>query len=326
MKKLDYHSGIKKHLKRRKAKKPTPIKRRLLTRKIIVQGVIIWLVLCAGVSALVIQHIHNTAKQSPDTLSTAKSQTTTPAPSQPMQPVTASSIVTLLNQQRTAKGLTAFKWITQLNNAAVARANYMVANNTTSTTFGDPAADITTANYSYSNAEWSDTFNETTTQGVITSLTTGADSNFGFSTAYSDIGVGIVPDTISGNPTQLMFVYLANQATGSAPVDTYVPPPIDTTYVPPVTTYISPTYSAPTCNTSSEASYENSYESQYQELLEQESEEIQSLREQMAAVGAGDSSAYDAVPSEVSQEFSSKFAAIKSTEDSELASIDCSSN
>jgi len=175
------------------------------------------LLLASGSGAL--YHIHqvnlaNQKKATQQLVSSAPSQATTTKPTP--QPITAASIVSLLNQQRTAKGLPALKWITQLDTAAVARANYMVANNTTSTTMGDPGADITDANYSYSNALWSDTWNESTTQGAITSLTTGGDSNFGYSTAYSDIGVGVVPDTIDGSSTQLIFVYLANQATSSS--------------------------------------------------------------------------------------------------------------
>jgi len=86
------------------------------------------------------------------------------------------------------------------------------------------------------------------------------------------------------------------------------------------------TPSAPTCNTSLEASYENTYNSQYQELTEQEVAEVQSLQAQIAAAGAGGSSAYDAVPSEVTQQYSSKFASIKSTLNSELISINYPTN
>jgi hypothetical protein len=90
----------------------------------------------------------------------------------------------------------------------------------------------------------------------------------------------------------------------------------------------SPTYTAPapTCNTTLEASYENSYESQNQVLMEQESSEIQNLQEQIAAAGSGSSSAYNAVPSEVAQQFSSQFANLKDSLNSELTSINCSNS
>lgn len=69
--KLDYHFGIKKQLKWRTAKKLTPLVKHLLLPKIIVEAVIIVLVLCAGVSALVIQHNHN--KPTPITTSPTSS-------------------------------------------------------------------------------------------------------------------------------------------------------------------------------------------------------------------------------------------------------------
>ncbi|MDB5184682.1 MAG: hypothetical protein JWN38_490 [Candidatus Saccharibacteria bacterium] len=83
------------------------------------------------------------------------------------------------------------------------------------------------------------------------------------------------------------------------------------------------TPTTPACNTSLQASYQNSYQQQYQSLLEQESTEVRSVQAQMAAAGAGFSSAYNAVPSEVAQQYSSKFGAIKSTLNSELISIHC---
>lgn len=153
-----------------------------------------------------------------------------------VQPITASNIVTLLNQQRTAKGLTAFKWITQLNNAAVARANYMVANDTTSLNVGSPYSDITNAGYDYSSADVDDTWNDTSTQEAVNYLITGVAATFGLSTSYSDIGVGVVSDTVNGASTQLIIVYLANQSTpsvsnnsstsnSSLPTYTLPPPP-----------------------------------------------------------------------------------------------------
>jgi hypothetical protein len=83
------------------------------------------------------------------------------------------------------------------------------------------------------------------------------------------------------------------------------------------------TSATPTCDATQEASYQSSYDSQYQSLLEQEREEIQSVQAQMAAAGAGDSSGYNAVPSEVAQQFNAKFGSIKSTLNSELTSINC---
>ena len=88
-------------------------------------------------------------------------------------------------------------------------ANYMVTNNTTSTAAGDPWADITNAGYNYWTADIADTWGDTTPQQVVSSLTSSTTKDFGDTTAYSDIGVGIVPDTINGNETQLIVVYLA---------------------------------------------------------------------------------------------------------------------
>jgi len=58
----------------------------------------------------------------------------------------------------------------------------------------------------------------------------------------------------------------------------------------------------------------------------QEASDIQSLRAQIVAAGAGNSSAYDQMPSIVAQQYSGKFAALKNTLNSELASINCSGN
>jgi cytoskeletal protein RodZ len=132
MKKLDHHSGIKKHLKRRKAKKSAPKERRLLSRKIIVQGVIIWLVLCTGVSALVVQHIHN--KPTPITTSptsstddnnclssnsgcpdSAKSSTPTPT-TQPAQTTTPSTPATTTTPKPSSSSSTDDPQIDALNN------------------------------------------------------------------------------------------------------------------------------------------------------------------------------------------------------------------
>lgn len=164
------------------------------------------------------------------------SQPTTPI--QPDKtPITANSVVAQLNQQRKAKGLGMFNWVTQLNTAAVTRANYMVANDTVSTSAGNNAwTDVTEANYNYSNGDISDTYNDTSTQEAVSKLTTGENINFGYSTAYKDIGVGVVPDTINGSVTQLVVVYIANQVKYTSPpantnTPVYVQPP-DTTYTP----------------------------------------------------------------------------------------------
>ncbi|HET9173829.1 MAG TPA: CAP domain-containing protein [Candidatus Saccharimonadales bacterium] len=141
-------------------------------------------------------------------------------------PLTTANIVSLLNQQRTGKGLSAFKWITQLNNAATARANYMVTNNITSATAGDAGADITNANYNDSSWQMDVTWGDSTPQQVVANLTTGNAVSFGDSTKFSDIGVGIVPDTISGKATQLIVIYIANQATqqNTAQQNNYISP------------------------------------------------------------------------------------------------------
>ncbi len=103
----------------------------------------------------------------------------------------------------------------------------MVANNTTSVTAGDPGADITDANYNDSNWDLSDTWDCSTTQVVVTSLTTGNDSDFGLSTSFSDIGVAVVPDTVNDVSTQLIVVYLANQATASSTTSSPRVPPYE---------------------------------------------------------------------------------------------------
>jgi len=252
------------------------------------------------------------------------------APSTTATTITTSALVTLLNQQRAAKGLAPFKWITQLNAAAVARANYMVANNTTSNTVGDPGADITDANYAYSNAEWNDTWNQTTIQGVITAFTTGNASDFGFTSAYSDIGVAIVPDTVGVNHTQLIFIYLANQSSSAPRVDTYTPPATYTYVPPPMYTY-TPAPSATTgCNESAKATYTSNYYSQVDSENARYNTEAGQISYAIAQInidGAADSSAMVEVQAEQArnvQQHQYTLENLESTYQQELSEIDCS--
>jgi hypothetical protein len=125
--------------------------------------------------------------------------------------ITASAIVAALNQSRASKDVANLNWINKLDNAATARANYMVANNTVSITAGDPGADLTGADYNYSIYEFSDTYYDTSVANVVYELTIAGNASFGYTTQFSDIGVAVVPDTIYGTATKLIVVYLANQ-------------------------------------------------------------------------------------------------------------------
>lgn len=178
-----------------------------------------WLIFSIFILAAIITAIvHKNSNQNVNlSQSSQTNQQNTPLPYSSLTPA---NIVTTLNQQRKAKGLTDFNWITQLDNAASARANYMVANNTTDIYSGSPSEDITNAGYNDSNWLYSITWNDTSTQEAVTALTTGNNSNFGYSTSYSDIGAAVIPDTINGNSTQLIVVYLANQASGNTSTNT----------------------------------------------------------------------------------------------------------
>lgn len=289
-----------------------------------------------GVAVILAFHFHARDISIHDTaLSTASVHSLTvnvPQRVTPQAPITASSIVALLNQQRTAKGLTAFKWITQLDNAAIARANYMVAKSTTSTSTGDPWADITDANYRYSTADISDTWNDSTTQTAVNSLTSGNDANFGYSTNYSDIGAGVVSDTINGSATQLIVVYLANQAT-SQPADTYVPAPVYT-YVPPAITYTTPVpvVTAPSCNYSAEETYTSDYYSQLaaeNQRYNTQAGDISSAIAQVSIDGAADSSVMVELQEEKQEntlQHENTLNNLQSTYQKELASINCSND
>lgn len=132
--------------------------------------------------------------------------------------ITPNSIVDALNAQRVAKGLSKLDWITQLDNAATARANFLVSNNSLSTTLGDPGADISDANYnangwSLSDLESNQDSNQTLSD-IISQFTTGNDSNFGDTTQFSDIGVAVVPYNENNVNSQLIVIYLANQQQG----------------------------------------------------------------------------------------------------------------
>lgn len=126
--------------------------------------------------------------------------------------VSPSDVVTVLNQQRSTARLSALHWITQLDNAAQARANYDVANDTVSNTQGSPAADITNAGYDYSNYYLADVYDAANVQVVVNFLTSTQASDIGDTTSYSDVGVAVLPDTVNNNATQLVVVYFANQA------------------------------------------------------------------------------------------------------------------
>jgi len=199
------------------SKKSKKIANFRLNKRLALQASILVAVLLIG-GSIVWYHIHlqDTANHEIVLGNNEKQISQQAITSQPKAPITANNIVSLLNQQRKAKGLSALNWTTQLDTAAVSRANYMVTNNTTSVTVGDPGADITNANYNDSSWSLSDAWNESSIQNVVQTLTTGSDANFGLTTSFSDIGVGIVSDTVNGNPTQLIVVYLANQQQGSS--------------------------------------------------------------------------------------------------------------
>lgn len=179
---------------------------------------ILALIVVSGIFELFHIHTVDLTKQN-SALRLANSQTNQPVKqisTISSSPINSGNIVNELNQYRVARGLPALHWITELNTAAIARAKFMASNNTTSNTVGNPWADITNANYNYSTADVGSVFDNSNSKNVVKQLTTGIDSNLGNSTTYNDIGVGVVPDTINGSPTQLVVVYLATQA---------VPPP-----------------------------------------------------------------------------------------------------
>lgn len=128
------------------------------------------------------------------------------------QSITPSSIINLLNKTRFTKDLPAFISTPQLSNAALARANYMVTNKTTSLNTGGDTSFFTDANFNPSTWYVADAYNDSSTQDVINVFDSNTTSSVGLSKSYADVGVAVVADTIDNVHTQLVIAYFANQA------------------------------------------------------------------------------------------------------------------
>jgi len=182
--------------------------------------IILIIVVLAG-STIGIMHAQHTSNK-PKNIVLAQSQSNIPSQENTISynpsSITANSIVNALNSQRTSKGLSKLNWITQLDNAALARVNYMIANHTASNTAGDPSADLTNAGYSANGWQLSSLtsseYQNSSLSNIINQFTTGNDSNFGFTSSYSDIGVAVVPYTSNGIDNQEIVIFLASPYTG----------------------------------------------------------------------------------------------------------------
>ena len=124
----------------------------------------------------------------------------------------APQIVSLINQSRTSQNIAELKWITQLNDAAQARAEYMSKNNVLDNTTGISTANITATGYNVQNWLVASGWGYSSNQLAVTGLTTGVNSSFGNNPNYKDIGVGVAAATISGVNEDIVVVILANQA------------------------------------------------------------------------------------------------------------------
>ena len=234
------------------------------------------LVICADVSALVIQHVHNTAKQSHTTTSSAQSQTPN---EQPVNPTTIST------QNTPAKSTTPQQ------------------NTTPQTKTANNASDCSSVE-----TEWEQTYSG--------NLKLALDASVAFTSTWTQSEVDTYNQMSQNYYNQAVEAVkgdgctpnltLSTLSLSDAPGGSNTPP------------------AAPTCNTSLEASYEITYESQNQLLMEQESSDIQSLRAQLAIIGADNGTGWAEVPSIVAQQYAPQLDAIKNTLNSELASINCS--
>lgn len=158
------------------------------------------------------QHSGQTAETVPSSSFSVPSAT----PNKPSSPPSLSDIVTEINNERQLKGLGALNWITQLDTAASARANYMVANNTTSVSAGDPGGDLTDASYYPASWTLSAMWDAKTTSQIVTALTSSDTSDIVNTTSYTDVGLAQVPDMVNGARTNLLLFYFATPQTSNS--------------------------------------------------------------------------------------------------------------
>jgi len=123
--------------------------------------------------------------------------------------ITATGIITLLNQQRVAKGLSALNESTQLDKAAVARANDMIAKAYQDNTTDNPVSFVSQAGYNEGKWALQSTYYQTSNESTINTLLNATNPPFITTTGVTDIGVGVVLGTIKGINTNMIVVFLA---------------------------------------------------------------------------------------------------------------------
>lgn len=150
--------------------------------------------------------------------------------------ITIGDLYALTNQQRVNNGLPAFALDSQLNSAAQAKANHMMANNYWAHVAPDgttPWSFITGAGYNYSAAGENLAKDFNTSGGVVNGwMGSSAHRANILSTAYSDVGLAILDGELLGSQTTLVVAMYGTRVTAPAPAAPAAPAPVQATPAP----------------------------------------------------------------------------------------------